>query len=341
MWKFVLWKNITWRSVLKKTFNRFFCRGLFVVLILMWGSISIIHADVPSFDDNFADYLVDGAPDEYWRNETVFNMCIDRTKTLKENIMILFYPWAWAVSSDCSLWWSGGLIWNLVRIIWFGVLVLFIVWTGINFLLESDNPDKIKEVTKWFMYIAYGSFLFFGATWLLWSNVLNIANLAWTQDLVDKLQWGPDSLFFQILSFLKVLSFFTAIIMLVYYWFKIMSAMDQEDKIKESRKWIVNVLIALVIIKIIDYVYYIAQVPEFTQKASDLVFEVWKVMLYVLWASFVLALFYAWFLLLTWWGDDAQFKKAKNILAWIFLWAIVLFLFLLIIYQILAEFSPV
>jgi hypothetical protein len=43
-------------------------------------------------------------------------------------------------------------------------------------------------------------------------------------------------LFLQILSFFKVLAFFIAIVMMVVTGFKMMSALDKEDKIKEGRK---------------------------------------------------------------------------------------------------------
>jgi hypothetical protein len=39
-----------------------------------------------------------------------------------------------------------------------------------------------------------------------------------------------------------------------------------------------NVIIALVIIKLIDYVYYIAQLPDLVTKATDLIIEIAKIM---------------------------------------------------------------
>jgi hypothetical protein len=51
--------------------------------------------------------------------------------------------------------------------------------------------------------------------------------------LVNNLQ---NNLFLQILSFFKVLAFFIAIFMMVWTGFKMMSALDKEDKIKEGRK---------------------------------------------------------------------------------------------------------
>jgi len=39
-----------------------------------------------------------------------------------------------------------------------------------------------------------------------------------------------------------------------------------------------NVVIALVMIKIIDYVYYIAQLPIFASKANELIIEIAKIL---------------------------------------------------------------
>lgn len=56
---------------------------------------------------------------------------------------------------------------------------------------------------------------------------------------------------------------------------------------------------ALFLIKIIDYVFYIAQAPEFAEKATDLIIQIAKLLMYLLGAIFVVFIFYAGFLLLT------------------------------------------
>jgi hypothetical protein len=63
---------------------------LVITLLVIGGGIS--HAAVPSFNDNFANYLTDATPDKYGRVETVFNICIDRNISLMDNIKNLFYP---------------------------------------------------------------------------------------------------------------------------------------------------------------------------------------------------------------------------------------------------------
>jgi hypothetical protein len=108
-----------------------------------------------------------------------------------------------------------------------------------------------------------------------------------------------NKLFLQILSFFKVLAFFAAIVMLVVTGFRMMSAMDKSDKVKTAQKGAINVIIALVFIKIIDYLFYIAQTPAFGAKAADMIVNVAITLGWVLGALFVLALFYAGYLLIT------------------------------------------
>ena len=52
-------------------------------------------------------------------------------------------------------------------------------------------------------------------------------------------------------------------------------------------------MIALVFIKVIDYVFYIAQTPSFGSQAADMIVNVAIVLGWVLGALFVIALLYA------------------------------------------------
>jgi hypothetical protein len=135
------------------------------------------------------------------------------------------------------------------------------------------------------------------------------------------------------------LAFFLAIVMIVVYGFQMMAAMDQDEKIKTARKWIINVIVALVFIKIIDYVYYIAQLSDFAKRASDMIIDIAKILWYIVGFAFIVGTFYAWFLLFTSWGKEDAFKKTKSILINIFLVSLVIFLFLLLIYQIFNQFA--
>ena len=144
---------------------------------------------------------------------------------------------------------------------------------------------------------------------------------------------------FFVLSFAKAFAFIAAIIMIVVYWFKVLSTADKSDKVKAWLKWLLNVIIALVIIKLIDYVYYIAQLPDLVTKATDLIIEIAKIMWFIIWALMMIMLFYAWFLYITdQWSSDSM-KKATNIIIWILVTAVVIFALLLIIYQVVNEFA--
>lgn len=307
---------------------------IFSLLILSWIGVSMAIA--PSFDRNFAKYLTDKTPDEYGRVETVFSICIDRNKTLMENIKNLFYPnQLMKQVSGCGIQSPGGQLRDVIRVLGFAILLLFLIVAGIDFVMKANEGDGPKKAWMSIIYIAYGAFLLFGATWILWS-VLNIGGLQWTTQLVANVQ---NTLFLQILSFFKVLAFALAIVMIVVYGFRIMASMDQADKIKSVQKWLLNVILALVFIKIIDYVFYIAQTPEFTQKASDFIINIARILWYIIGAAFVLSIFYAWFLLITSSGKEETFKKAKWVLINIFIVSIVIFFFLLIVYQIFNEFA--
>jgi len=305
---------------------------LILTLVVIGGGFS--YAAAPSFNDNFANYLTDATPDKYGRVETVFNICIDRNLTLMENIRNLFYPnqvatttWCWAT--------AWGQLRDVIRALWFIVLFIFLVITWVNFIMKAKEPDGAKKAFTSLLYILYGAFLIFWVTWIL-GTVLNIGDIQGSGQLVDRLQ---NSLFLQILSFFKVLAFFAAIIMLVVSGFRMMSAMDKSEKVTIARKWAINVVIALVMIKVIDYIFYIAQTPSFGAKAADMIVNVAVVLGWVLGSVFVLALFYAGYLLITSSGKEEAMKKAKWIIINIFVIVLVVFLFLLLVYQIFNEFS--
>ena len=78
--------------------------------------------------------------------------------------------------------------------------------------------------------------------------------------------------------FLKAAAFFFAIIMITSHGFRIMMSVDKADKIKNARTGILNVLMALIFIKLIDYIFFIAQMPSFAQEAVDFIIELAKIL---------------------------------------------------------------
>ncbi len=309
---------------------------IIVVIVALLGiGMGAMQAKAPSFDENFANYLTDKTPDQYWRVETVFSFsnCIDRNETIMQNIRNLFYPSIYKTNNQCSLT-TGGLMRDMLRVITFALIFVFIVVAGMKLILNGSSWDEVKKWISSLIYIAYGAFLVFGAIWILW-YVLNIENIKWSTDLVNSVQ---NNLFLQILSFFKVLAFFLAIIMMVVAGFKMMAAMDKEDKVKAGKQWAINVIVALIFIKIVDYIFYIAQTSDFAQKASTLILDVAKILWWILGISFVLWLFFAGYQMFFSGGDEKAMKKTQSILINIVIVSVVIFLFLLLVYQIFNEF---
>lgn len=308
---------------------------IIVIVALLGVGLGAMYAKAPSFDNNFANYLTDDTPDQYGRVETVFSFsnCIDRNQSIMENVRNLFYPSTLKSENQCSLT-TGGLLWDMLRVITFALIFVFIVVAGIKFIMNWTSWDEAKKWAMSMVYIAYGAFLVFGSIWIL-GYVLNIENIKWSTDLVNNVQ---NNLFLQILSFFKVLAFFIAIIMMVVSWFKMMAAMDKEDKVKAGKQGAINIIIALVFIKIVDYIFYIAQTADFAQRASTLILDIAKILWWILGISFVLGLFYAWYQMFFSGGDEKAMKKTQSILINIVIVSLVVFLFLLLVYQIFNEF---
>lgn len=314
---------------------------IFTLLTLVWFAVSssVSAQKAPSYYDNFAWYLTDETADSNWRIETVYNFeWVSSQNSLQQNIRCLFYPNAYNVGENCwssIKWW---LVWWVFRYIWLALLILFVTIIWAKIIFNWWDSAKVKENLMSLVYVLYGAAIFFGSTWFLWT-MLWVDQLTGTDNLVDKLQWDSNSLWFRVVAFLKALAFFVAIIMIVINGFKMMSSADAADKAKAGIKWVLNVVVALAIIKVIDYVYYIALQPNFVWQATSLIIEIAKILWFIVWAVLVLMAFYAWFLFITDQWKSENMKKAKNIIVWIVLVAFVIFMLLLIMYEIFAEFA--
>jgi hypothetical protein len=278
-------------------------------------------SNIPRFDSNFANKLKKG-------DERVYDpsaLGVDSTKSLRENIAAMFYP-------------TGGIEWgrifDIIRVLAAGFFVGMIMFTGIQFVRFADDPKKIESARNSLIYVWYGGFLIFWSAYLVWLMEFNNSDgSAW---LVTNLQ---NNILVNIITFIKGIVFFFAIIMIFWYAYQIIQAMDAEDKRKKGINGVINVMVALIIIKLLDYVYYIAQQQDFKNRAVDLLVDVSKVVGYILGALMLFFLLYAGFLMVASNGEDTGYKRAVSTLKTIFMVTIVIFLFLMIIYQFVNDFS--
>ena len=321
---------------MKKNIKRALLFALYLIPLMLSYS-NARNWDAPSYHDNFSKYFISNAPmgDDGEIIDVINFEGVSEDNRLKQNIKCLFYPSTFGACGNVNRGWA---IWDVVRYIWYALVVLFIVISWIKLLVSWSNWDKVKASLSSLLYIILWSILFFWCIWILWS-VLRFETVWWTDWLMNNLQWGNSSLLFFILSFAKAFAFIAAILMIVVHWFKMMSSADKADKVKIWFKWLLNVIIALVVIKLIDYIYYIAQVNDFVTKTTDLIIEIAKIAWFIIWALMVIMLFYAWFLFITDQWSSENMKKAKNIIIWILVTAVVIFALLLIIYEVFSEFA--
>ncbi|MDR0859986.1 MAG: hypothetical protein LBO09_03205 [Candidatus Peribacteria bacterium] len=111
------------------------------------------------------------------------------------------------------------------------------------------------------------------------------------------------------------------------------------DKSKKLVRGVLNVVGALIIMKGVDFVYYMASVESFATQAADFIISAAKFFGYLYGAAAVLMVFYAGYSFITDGGGGDGFKRAKNILINLLVSGLVLFGFLLILYQVFNEFS--
>ena len=286
---------------------------LIYLSFLLWTVFNISYA-VPNFNNQWKDIGYNIS--EVWR-----------WAELKDNIMNLFFP-----RSSWNQWW---IIWDKLLVVAVWLLFLFLIRSWALFVLWADDDGELKKAKLNLVYILYWAFLIFASVWLLW----NILHVWWNTQASDVLIHTQRDIIWNILIFLKSIAYFLALIMMVYYWYQIIQAQEKEDKIKAWKNGVLNIILALIAIKVLDYVYYIAQTSNFKNKAWDLISSSAKVLWWVLWVIIILAIIYSAILLFTSRWNEESWKKAKTIIRNVFIVILVIFLFIVILYDLIKNFS--
>ncbi len=252
---------------------------------------------------------------------------VDGKKSLSENIKKIFSPKA-------EDWWA---LWNILKYVGMILVFIAILYSAIQLITSMGKPDKLKSAITNLLYILVWSFLFFWAIWIFW-EVFDISSLGKTESIAEKLT-SRSGLPYFILSLLKWAAFFIAIIYIVSIWFQLMNPSTWESwNGKKLVKSLWNVIFALVAIKVVDFLYYIASTKSFATEAWNFIIQVAKFLAYLSGIVIVFMIIYSWYLLVVDWWKWENFKKAKNTLINIVLAVIALFFFLFILYQIFSEF---
>lgn len=318
------------------------------LIMLYWVLYNTSYAAAPKFETEFANYLINKDPLAQGKEdaqEKIFDpavLGIDRHKGIKQNIIDIFYPQSYQ---------DSGRIRELIKNAIIALMVVFMFLTAFDLLLHTDEDNKIKDTIKKMIFIGFGGMLCFISRWLLaqigirwWDN-----NIQWSAWLFQWLQWQyngdegvwlynqSSGILFDVLNTLKAGAFFLAILMIARYGFQIMRSMDDDGQLTTAKKGIFNIVLALVVMRVIDFIYYIAQSPTFNSQAVNTIITISTYVWYILWALFILVLIYAGIQIIMSNGEDDKITKAKNYVTTMFLIGITILLFLLIIYQIMQE----
>ena len=261
--------------------------------------------------------------------EKLFDLEITPDNNLTDNLKKIFYP-------DMT---AKNTLWKAIRNISVGILLVFLVWAWVYFFLFApDNEEDLKHAWKSILYIIYGAALLFLVIWILWTalDITNVHGVVWDTTGGDStlLENFENNLLIVVLSFLKGAAFFMAIIFLIWYGYQMMQAFSEEEKLKNARKWVLNVFLALVFIKIIDYIYFVAQQTDFKNLAIEFIVQVSKFLWYLWGIMFVIALIYGGYQLVTASWDEEKVKKAKTVVKSVFVIILIILLFMLVIYQV-------
>ena len=320
-------------SLLKK--NLWVLMLAILAILIWWATIfsNQVEAVAPKYDVKTVSPITK-KDKEYIVTTDKVN--ISRSNTLRENIKNMFYP----KTTDRD---ENSVIYVVIRDMTLWIMIIFFVIAGASLLLNKKPEESKKHLTS-LLYIMLWWVLVYGANWLF-GEVFNFWSTGdtFTRGEDDGLQGFKESriwrVFFLVLSAIKAAAFFLAIIMTVVTGCKVMAA-GEWDKWKKLVKWLINVVIALLVIKWVDFIYYVAADSEnFVKNASDFIINVAKVFGYLYGIVTVIMVIVAWYLFITDGWSWSNFKKATNIIINILLSALVLFGFLLIVYQIFAEFQ--
>ena len=305
---------------------------IFLSLIFVGCVFPMVSQSYSTHAPKFGPDFVDDLTDEGWVIDPS-KKWVSSENLVRQNVVALFYPSMYDGSNNNA-------IYKVIRDITLWIMIGFFVWAWAS-LLFNRKPEDVKKTLRSLVYILiWGLFVYWANR--IFGDVLSFNEGDFTASEAWWVAWVEDAthkIFFVVLSALKGFAFFLSIIMLVITWFRVIAAWEWE-KGKKLVKWLINVVIGLMIFKWIDFIYYIvADTPNFVKNAAELIINIAKVFAYIYWVIIVIMVIIAWYLYMTDGWGWSNFKKASNVLVNILLSALVLFAFLLIMYQIFAEFQ--
>lgn len=229
----------------------------------------------------------------------------------------------------------------LTKYLFVSISILFIVFALFWLVASGWEEDKISEFKKKMWYVIF------------WFIVIGLSEKI--AGVFDPLSWNNSSefynvdglrtIFISVWSFIKIIAWWFAVLMIVVSWFSMITSEWDETKTEEWKKWIIYSFVWLMVILtaekfILDIFFkdYWQNWPNNTapqEFSSEIIWIISWILQYlsIFWVAIIIT---AWiFYIFSMWDDDAS-TKAWTIIKNVWLWLIII----MISYTIISTFIP-
>lgn len=242
-----------------------------------------------------------------------------------EKVSLNKQSWTFVNSVNTS-WFS--LLWSIKTIlIW--VFVFYMVYAWIKMIMSLWTDDaKItsakRQIWYWLIWIIFVSIpwtlydAFFKTSQEWASSVTN-----WKWNWITSIVWRWFYSFIKyIIELLEIVIFFVALFMFIYTWIKLILWWKDQKVVSDAKLKILYSIVALILVWFIEIWKDFAFIWSMTM-------WIWifkalaNLLLYVTPLIWLFYLVMAWYYYITSWWDKEKTKKAKDIVIYIMVWALV------------------
>ena len=236
-----------------------------------------------------------------------------------------------------ATWWQKGIYNSIIRIAR-DLKNLFFLFAGVYFfiivlrlLFSWKTEEEVWNFKKWVIWIS------------VWVIVTQIAfyfvNILFDKNINDTLAYSfIDKIINPIINLLSMAWVFFFIAMMIYAFYRIITANWDEEKAKSGKMSVLYAAIWFIVIRasnaLVTTIYWDKNLEWF----SSIIVNIIDWMNSFVWIIVILLIIYAWFTLLVSWWDEEKLKKAKSSILYIAIWlAILIANYLILTFFILPE----
>lgn len=312
---------------------------LMIIMLFVFSNVSV-HAEL--IDININNWATNNNLDT-WNKKSQNNINNEHLDEL----------WKWdATFFKVSTWWERWLSQALINVakdlknVFFYIAWLYFLILVLKLVFTDNTEEEVWKFKKWIMWIS---------VWLIITQIAySFVSILYDNNIS---QWLANSfinnLVYPLINLIETTAAFFFLAIAIYAFFRMVTAQWEEDKVTTWRMSILYSIIWFIVIKIarllVDTIYWRV---DCNNKNIFWIIEVsnsncvikenlsWSVKVLAdvinwansfIWIIVIILIIYAWVqVIFSLWNEDAL-KKAKNIILYIILWIILLFINYLIL----------